>query len=93
MRRGGEVKAMMLPLFWPDRWFEDRGLDYHLPAEAMFSSLDWFIAVFVVVAAMILRHNVEVVPIRSGNRKASLRIGRGLAALCAERVVKMSKFA
>ena len=33
----------------------------------MFSSIDWFNALLVVVAAITLRHNEQVVAMRSGN--------------------------
>ena len=37
------------------------------PIETMFSSIDWFNALLVVVAAITLRHNEQVVAMRSGN--------------------------
>ena len=47
---------------------EDRDLDYLVPPiEAIFRSIDWFIAALTVVAAITLRHNQNAVPIRSAN--------------------------
>ena len=41
---------------------------FGLPSiEAMFSNVDQFIAVLVLAVAITLRHNENVVPIRSGN--------------------------
>ena len=47
---------------------EDRDLDYLVPPiEAIFRSIDWFIAALAVVASITLTHNQKVVPIRWKN--------------------------
>ena len=55
---------MLLPL-WGG--VEDRGLDYHLSKQCSVALNGSLLYELVVVAAITLRHNEKVVPIRSGN--------------------------
>ena len=55
---------MLLPL-WGG--VEDRGLDYHLSKQCSVALNGSLLCELVVVAAITLRHNEKVVPIRAGN--------------------------